>query len=189
MRLRILLVLFLVAASPKQPSAEQLAAQQVQLQEKMEKLAARNAWNGVEDAWIDLEVLKRDVEPKYLLIAADAARNRGDVWSAYQRMLRVLHTLPEDSTAHEQMRLFREGFGRVTVRRVELTPIELVPAAVPFDPVQRHAIDFASAQLKSTGGFDGMLPAGDYQLGPHAFTIVAGLEPVIVQRVAGDGQK
>jgi hypothetical protein len=188
-KLRILMVLFLLGAGPKQPSPEQIAAQQVQLQEKMEKLAARNAWNGVEDAWVDLEALRTEVDPKYLLIAADAARNRGDVWNAYQRMLRVLHTLPEDSTAHEQMRLFREGFGRVTVRRVELTPIELVPAAVPFDPVQRHAIDFASAQLKSTGGFDGMLPAGDYKLGPYAFTIVAGLEPVIVQRVAGDGQK
>jgi len=187
-KLRILVALALLAAAPKEPSPEQIAATRVQLQEKMEKLAARNAWSGVEEAWVDLEALRQpDLDPKYLLLASDAARNRGDVWNAYQRMLRVLSTLPEDSAAHEQMRQIREGYGRVTVRRVEATAIALAPAAVPFDPVQRHAIDFASAQLKSTGGFDGMLPLGDYQVGPYAISVAASLEPVVVQRVAGDG--
>jgi hypothetical protein len=180
----VLLAPLLVSAAP---TTEEAKAKYVQLRETMEKLAARNAWNGVEDAWLEMTTLGLPLPPELWQLAADCARARGDAWNAYQRLVEVIRARPDDPVAHEQMRIYREGYGRVTVRRVEATPIALESFVSPFDPGARAAIDFAAGTLETIGAFDGMLPTGEYQVGPYPITVVPGLQPVVVQRVVGDG--
>jgi hypothetical protein len=154
----------------------------------MEKLASRNAWGGVEERWLEMQSLGVDVPTETRLLAADAARVRGDAWSAYQRLADVLRLAPETDGVAGQMKLYRDGWGRVTVRRVEATPIELVASELPLMPEGRAAVDFAAEQLKKTGGFDGLIPVGSYQVGSYPIVVTASLEPVVVQRVLGDGK-
>jgi hypothetical protein len=95
---------------------------------------------------------------------------------------------PDAGAAAELERIRRE-FGRLTVRRVEPTPIRLHTELAPFRPDLRLSIDFARDQLDKTGAFDGMLPPGDYTVGPYAVHIRAELTPVLIQRVPGDGPR
>lgn len=172
------------APAPQQAAAK---ARYDQLEAEMEKMAARNVWNGVEEAWLEMQGLGVEIPVDVRLLAADAARNRGDAWGAYQRLADVLRMAPETEGVTGQMRVFREEWGRVTVRRVEATAIALEAPVQPLMPEGRQAVAFAAKQLSKTGGFDGMLPVGDYVIGPYAITVKAGLDPIIVQRVVGDG--
>jgi hypothetical protein len=162
-------------------------ARAVQLESEMSQLAARNAWAGVEKAYLERVSLGGELPPDVRQLGADSARALGDPWTSYQRLLPVIAAQPDNEVAHRQMAELRERYGRVTVRRVELTPIELSVAVVPFLPDERSCVDFAIGVLHETGGFDGLLPLGGYRLGDHAFTVIAGLDPVIVQRTIGDG--
>jgi hypothetical protein len=54
---------------------------------------------------------------------------------------------------------------------------ELVPAAMPFAQDQRASIEAARQEIAATGYFTGLIPAGDYTLGPDSFTVIAGTEP------------
>jgi hypothetical protein len=157
-----------------------------QLRGEMERMAGRNAWGGVEDAWTEIQGLGITIPVPTRLLAADSARIRGDAWSAYQRLADVLRVDPEAHGVAGQMQIYRENYGRVTVRRVEATPIPLEAAEVPLMPEARAALDFAAKQLKTTGGFDGMLPVGNYTVGTYPIEVKATLEPVVVQRVLGD---
>lgn len=161
-----------------------------QLRGEMERLATRNAWGGVEDAWTEMEDLGVEIPVELRMLGADSARIRGDAWSAYQRLAEVMRlATPAEAETHGvagQMQIYRESWGRVTVRRIEATPIPLVAVVLPLMPEGRAAVDFATKRLKATGGFDGMLPVGDYTVGPYAISVKASLEPVVVQRVLGD---
>ncbi len=161
-----------------------------QLRGEMERLASRNAWGGVEDAWVEMAGLGVEIPVNLRMLGADSARIRGDAWSAYQRLADVLRlATPEEAEANGvagQMQIYRDGWGRVTVRRMEATPIALGIVAFPLMPEGRAAVDFATKQLKTTGGFDGLLPVGDYTVGPYPFAVTASLEPVVIQRVIGD---
>jgi hypothetical protein len=188
MRLRVLatmlgLLVLGAAATPEQEGRFR------QLNQEMAKLAVRNQWKGVERAWDEASTLGIPIPPDMLEMAADAARHQGDAWSAYQRLVAWLRATPENPVALGQLAIYREKYGRLTVHRIDDSPIALVSEDHPFDPDERAAIDFAATTLHDTGGFDGMLPLGVYTIGPYPATIGAGLEPVIVQRVEGDGDK
>jgi len=158
-----------------------------QLNDEIVRLAEKNAWPGVEAKFEELSKLPIDLPVELVRLGAEAARNQGDIWLAYQRLLVVMQKQPEDAAVHEQVKGLRERFGRLTVRRVEARPITLVPQQMPFVPDERLAIEHAKRVLEETGGFDGMLPPGDYLLGSYHVRIFAGLTPVVVQRSAGDG--
>jgi hypothetical protein len=158
----------------------------IQLGQEMVKLASRNAWDGVDVAWRELHSLGVPVDFHLEALGAEAARQRGQIWEAYQRSTLVLRLKPGDEGAVRQMEDFRVRFGRLTVRRVDATPLELVPAEMPFAQDERRSIEVAMEQLRATGAFDGMLPVGAYTLGSNPVTISAGLTPMIVQRKQGE---
>lgn len=182
------MIVFALWAALAVAAPTEAQAKYIQLDEQMQKLASRNAWNGVEETWKSVVALGEPIGDNLYELAASAARMRGDAWGAYQRYLDVIRHSPEDELAHSQMKLYRDNYGRLTVRRVELTPIKLETSVAPFEPDARQAIVFAQEQLDKTGGFDGMLPIGNYVIGTYQVQVGAGLEPVVVQRVIGDGK-
>lgn len=164
-------------------------AEALRIAHDLQSFAARNAWEAVEEGYTDLEDLGMPIDADLHELGAEAARNRGDAWTAYQRLVKVLAAgVDPSSGAHGHMATYRDQYGRVVVRRVEITPIALVPETAPFQPDFRLAIAFAAAQLDQEGAFDGLLPAGTYVLGEgRTFEVVPGLTPTVVQREVGDG--
>ncbi len=179
------------ATAPVEEPAEapdpRLLAESTRLQSEMVLLARRSAWSGVDRAYRDLLALGAPLDLEAHDLGAQASRALGDAWGAYQRLLRVIAIGGPEVTGHGEMEGYRTAYGRVTVRRVEETPISLVAASPPFQPDLRLAISYAAEQLATTGGFDGMLPVGAYQLGDHELVVGPGLAPTVLIRVAGDG--
>lgn len=157
------------------------------LRENMRKRAQKGAWKGVESLYQQLDAMDVPLESGDYVLGAQSARMLGDSWHAYQRCAVAVQQDEELGELDALMKVFRTGYGRLTVRRVEATPIELTPAEAPFTPDARSSIDFAQQQLRETGGFDGLLPVGAYTLGAHQFELEPSLKPVVVQRELGDG--
>ncbi len=192
MRLLLLTMLALapaVAVAEDGPGLEtrQDQAEADRLRENMRKRAQKAAWKGVEALYQQLDAMDVPLESADYVLGAQAARMQGDSWNAYQRCAVAVQQDEELTELDALMKVFRTGYGRLTVRRVEATPIELLPAEAPFTPDARSSITFAQERLRETGGFDGLLPIGAYTLGEHSFDITNTLKPVVVQRVAGDG--
>lgn len=161
-------------------------AELVRLRERIDKLVARGAWAGVERVYGEMRAITPEVGPEVDWLGAEAARMEGDTWTAYQRLTVLLRDHPDHAEASARLRELREGYGRLTVRRVEATPIALTADVAPFAADQRASLDRAAKTLQETGGFDGMIPVGGYQLGGQPVTIAPGLQPVVVQRRIGE---
>ena len=86
-----MLITFFIAAAlagkpevddPAPPVAPEVAqGRYEQLRGEMERMATRNAWGGVEDAWLQMEDLPVDIAISLRMLAADSARIRGDARS------------------------------------------------------------------------------------------------------------
>ncbi len=177
------------ADAPVDPAvtASRDAAERVRLEREVVDLARRNAWDGVDRAYREIQRLGGTSDAVIHDLGAQASRALGDAWGTYQRLLLVIALAGPEAVTHEVMAGYREQYGRVIVRRVEPSPIVLTAEVPPFAPDHRAAIAWAAQQLETTGAFDGFLPIGQYTVGPYALTVPAGLTPVILQRAVGDG--
>ena len=133
------------------------AAKHVQISEEMEKLSGRNAWGGVEDKYQALLALEGETpSAQDYLLAAQAARNRGDI-AEYEKRLKLSQAAGSEAVENDLAEI-RDSYDLVELKgRVTVVPIKL-----PFDPTQVKAIAFANQALTSTGEFSGYLPNGTY---------------------------
>lgn len=175
--------------SPAEIEAANASAEAERQRAMMEKRAQKNAWSGVEAAYKKLTELEVEFSADDHMIGADAARNVGDSWKAYQRLVLALKLDNERQDAHDTMRTYRESFGRLTIRRVEATGIEFSKVEPPFTPDARASVSYATTRLLESGGFDGMVPVGEYKLGDSDVLVVPGLKPLLIHREIGDGEK
>ena len=135
-------------------------AEYIRLSQELEKLATRNAWPGVVRTY-DLLIATR-VQPKFEdhLIGAHGARAIGDITSARQRLL-LANDLREEREVIDWLWEIDSTFGQVYLA-CDLGKGELKAEAIPFDPDQAHAVEFAAAKVLEGGLFEGYLPAGTY---------------------------
>jgi len=145
------------------PDPVLIAAEHERLSGDMEQLAARQAWSGLEQKFVELEAL--GVEPSYqdLVNGAYAARAMGDASAVYDRLRRAAALRPRQAVTG-WMASIDTSYGRVVLTTAPPRPVVLVPAVVPFAPDRRAAVDFAVARLGEVGRFEGLLPAGTYDL-------------------------
>ena len=183
----LLVALWAAPAMADEPTWSE--AEAVRIASDIRRLAIRNAWEPVEDRYAELVAMGAPIGADLHELGAQAARNRGDAWTAYQRLVKVLAAADDPtSDAHGHMATYRDQYGRVAIRRAEDTPIALTVPTPPFQPDFRLAIAFAAEALLTEGSFDGLLPAGTYVLGAgRTFDVVPGLVPMVVQREPGDG--
>ena len=173
---RILALAALLITSPVY-AGEVEDAEHIRLTEEMRRLSKRNAWKGVEAAYIELEVLrdKREVPLTYedYWLGAQSARAMGDINAVYRRLKLAAKT---DGTREviEWLSDLDGNYGQVDIVSRKKEDVTLAPAAMPFAPDQRAAIEAAQAQVVAAGKYQGLLPKGDYSFGPEALTVVAG---------------
>jgi len=157
-----------------------------QITSEMRHLSRRNAWKGVEQAFLDLESLAADgVAPtaEDLGLGAQAARALGKVDAVYSRLER-LQALEPSTDSQQWLDEIVRSYGRVSLK-ARGGGAALVATRMPMAPDQRAAIEAAVAEVKDTGRFQGMLPWGVYEYGGRLIMVVPGereLEVVIKRR-------
>jgi hypothetical protein len=156
-------------------------AEHIRLTEEMRRLSKRNAWKGVEAAFVELEQLrdKRDVELSYedYWLGAQSARAMGDINAVYNR-LKLAAKADGTREVIEWLSDLDTNYGQVVLESKKKEVVALTPAAMPFAPDQRAAIEAAQAQVAEGGEYSGLLPKGAYTFGPESITVVAGADPI-----------
>jgi len=177
---RILALAILLITSPVY-AGEVEDAEHIRLTEEMRRLSKRNAWKGVEAAYLELEVLrdKRDVALEYedYWLGAQSARAMGDINAVYNR-LKLAAKVEGSREVIEWLSDLDANYGQVDIASKKKEDVTLAPAAMPFAPDQRAAIEAAQAQVVEEGEYAGLLPKGAYSFGPESLTVVAGGELV-----------
>ena len=171
-------------------AGEQEAAEHQRYLEEMRKLSGRNAWTGVERNFKLLLKLQDDGEvltAEDWLLGAQAARNLGNMTSCRERLAASVRIKPE----REAVGLLEEidrSYGVVELSSDKGLEAALAPAAMPFIPDQRKAIEYAQAQVAENGAFEGILPAGTYTFGAEEFVLSAGTAVVQIELEALSGR-
>lgn len=167
----------------KRPTAAsaQNSAEAQRLRDEMEKLAKKNAWPGVERTYQKLIALKGITptgDDHYH--GAQAARATGDVAAVLDRLKKA--KAAGHANVADWIGDIERNYGQVQIKKQKKSNRELKPAAMPFAPDQRSAIEFAAARIAKKGKFEGWLPKGDYTLGDQKFTVKPGGGKQIVKR-------
>ena len=171
-------------------AGEREAAEHQRFLEEMRKLSARNAWTGVERNFQLLLKLQDEGEvltAEDWMLGAQAARNLGNMTNCRERLAASVRIKPE----REAVALLEEidrSYGLVDLSADKGVDATLAPAAMPFIPDQRKAIELAQAQVVETGAFEGILPAGTYTYGSEEFLLSAGTAAVEIQLKALSGR-
>ncbi|MBA2320910.1 MAG: hypothetical protein H0V89_07135 [Deltaproteobacteria bacterium] len=138
-------------------------AEYQRLSEEMEKLVAKNAWMGVEKAYVQL--VATGVSPSFAdhVSGAHAARALGDVLATRNRLI-AANTQREDRAVLDWLYEIDSNYNRVFLA-CDPSTRSIDPAAMPFDPNQKRSVELAQVAISDAGLFDGYLPAGEYQFG------------------------
>lgn len=148
-----------MAKTKNQAEAERLSSE-------MESLARRTAWSGVSRSYAKLMKLKKvEIKNETHLLGSQAASQLGDVETRIEALQR------SGSVGANDLRSVFATYGAVKLTKGKKKA--LTPAAMPFAPDQRSAIEAAQKAIKSKGKFKGWLPKGDYTLGAASFTVKA----------------
>ena len=177
------LALGLLLAGPLRADAadEVDAAEAARLTAELHTLAGKNAWAGVERTYDQLLDSGARVERDALLVAAEAARHRGDVLSRMVRLVEA-HYREADPELASTIEALETQYGRVQLSG-EGT---LQAAKAPFRPDARQSIAFAQEQLAEGDAFDGYLPVGSYTFAERTFDVQARAPTVVVTTLKED---
>ena len=159
----------------------QATAESNRLIREMESLASRNAWQGVERTYQRLLDSQATITASTHILAGDASISLGDTWEAYQRYFRALQ-IDDTAAAGQHLRQIRNNFGRVEILRKNKASVNLTAAKSSFQPDVRKSIEHAVHELDETGGFNGMLPVGTYEVNGQTITVAPGLKPTVLKR-------
>ena len=173
---RLLPAVAIVASAPAW-GASAAEAEYVRLAEETRRLAARNAWRGVEASYLKmLELEKKGVSlaAEDHMFGVQAATQLGSIYDVYTRLL-AANALEASEDRTSQIKAIEATYGRVDldVNDKFSGNFDLKPATMPFDPTQRKSIETAQKRMVAERKFNGMLPQGNYTLGETSFTVVA----------------
>ncbi|MBX2799168.1 MAG: hypothetical protein KTR31_15955 [Myxococcales bacterium] len=148
-------------------------AEFLRITEEQKKLAARNAWTGVERAYGNLIGTRCELQFEQHFLGAESARQLGKTWEQFERLTQA-HALRPEPSVLDSLAAIEEAYGRVDIQGDPRRRPELTRPEMPFAPDERKGIEWAQTVMSETGSFYGMLPAGKYLVGPLEFTVVAG---------------
>lgn len=149
------------------------AAEKLRLSQEISRLAAKNAWSGVERSYEALLATKCELGFEQYWLGAESARYLGKTWEQYER-LNQAKQIDAQPQLLESIAAIENNYGRVDIKGDPRRPPTLTLAEMPFAPDQRKAVEWAQQVVVNTGMFHGMLPFGAYDVGGVAFTAAAG---------------
>lgn len=165
-------------------SAQKIAEYR-RLSEEIQRLAARNQWAGVSRFYAQMEATGAPMLFIDLVTGAHAARADGDAKAVRDRLY-AASKLQEQRDVIEWLWEVDANYGTVYLAcdpEKKKRP-ELAPQALPFDPNQVKAIQFAQARVEETCLFDGLLPGGSYTFGEYTFEVKPKIESVRIDMSA-----
>lgn len=167
------------AGSGSDASADADAGEAQRLSEDLERLAAKDAWTGVERTFLQLQGLGVPLSFDEWIRGAQSARMRGDIGRARDR-LAAANALREERSVLDWMWDIASRYGDVALRCDPGSWLALEVVDAPTDPDTLKAITFARARVHDACAFEGMLPLGTYKLYDSPFTVSERADPVVV---------
>ncbi|HCH63042.1 MAG TPA: hypothetical protein DFR83_09570, partial [Deltaproteobacteria bacterium] len=177
-------------------------AEAVRLDEEMRKFAQRNIWDAVDSSYARLRGLESkgvDLSAEQHELGAQAARELGRMREARARYRLAMSTavvLAEQARLTSVLEDIDNRYGRVELAAASRVrrDAQLVMVPPPFAADARAAISHANAEIRMTGGFNGLLPVGEYTLGATSFIVadtggVVRAEAIVAEPVAEAPQK
>lgn len=167
--------LALAQAPPADPApiTPEQRAEAERLSDDLEKLAKRQVWSGVEKKYNELVATGVEVALDDHLYGAYAARELGDVESAYER-LQAAARKGGSKEIVDWLWDIDHNYGAVSLSMVPPRSCELAVAEMPLDPNQRKAVEAAMRAATSDCAYEGMLPRGAYQFAGMDFKVEPG---------------
>lgn len=141
-------------------------------------MGRRQIWAGVERKYKLLMGGEVPAPPDVHLIAAYSARERGDLLSVHNRLLRAASGEANEAVV-DWLYDLDHNFGRVELKADRKGTAVLTANEMPLDPNRRKAVMAAIEACKDDGRFDGLLPRGSYLFAGQDFKV----EPGIAVRV------
>lgn len=169
-----MLWLTLALAAPKVDDPAVLRAEVDRLSHQIDAYAKRQAWVAVEKSYLRQLETGLPVPAKDHAVAAQAARQRGDINQVFERLKAAL-------AVEESPEVFEEFWGILqSYGRVELQGRVLAASERPFDPVLMKVLENAAIALRDHGRYEGLLPHGSYALDQVPFQVTLGRPPVVL---------
>jgi len=141
---------------------EQDRAEFQRLTQEIEKLAQRNAWAGVQRNFDQLVAIGLEPSFETWVHGAHAARATGDATASRERLV-AANEVREDKEILDWLWQIDSKYGHVFLAcDLGKNPAVLSSVALPFDPNQQRAVEFAQAQVTESCLLDGLLPEGSY---------------------------
>ena len=175
---RILLLLLLCVVGEARADGTVADAERVRLSVEMERLASRQAWNGVERKYIQLMELGIELEASDHLHGAHSARELGDIQGCHDRLRRVI-AIDATREVVDWLWDIDNNYGHVVLRTGSSRAAVLERMEIPFDPNQRRAIETAIERAREDASFSGLLPTGDYVFAGQQFQVSPGVSVTI----------
>ena len=170
-------MLFLLALLQTSAASDVLEAERVRLSDTMRRLASRNAWEGVDRSYREMEALGVKLPEEDHRLGAQAAWALGDVDSTRVRLERALEVADNVET-RQWLAEIHNSYSPVSLSGAGALAI----AESPFAADQRAALAYAQASLAEKRSFAGMLPNGSYTFGEHTFELFPGCPEVSIGR-------
>jgi hypothetical protein len=168
------LTLGLVAVPEAHAQDAAAAAEKVRLQGEMKKLAAKNAWAGVESKFEELEKLKLPLTFDDYFLGAQSARFLGKTYETYMRLEKAKQIDPRPEILTE-LEGIEARYGRVDIQGNPRKRPPLEIDLMPFAQDERKSVEWAITVVANTGEFKGMLPLDvTYSIAGQSFTAVLG---------------
>ena len=161
-----------------QPAFAGPQAEYNRLQEEATKLAARNAWKGVDRVYVQLTVLaEKGIPLSYSdhMMGATASKSLGSVNDTWTRVT-AANEMDPTIQSFEMLAVIFANYGPVSLRIKKNWEgdTELVAKDLGFNPEQQRVVQQARKDLEEERNYAGLLPLGRYVLGDKKFDIVGG---------------
>ncbi len=161
-----------------------LDAEHHRLQGELGALADRGAWQGVDRGYrtmVDQEMALEEIDH---LLGARAALAQRDPLLAVQRLRRIRTDVPAADADSDLLRQqagetldgILSQYGMASIVVLEGRQALLVRPTAPFGPDEQAAIERARSELAIQRSWQGLLPAGDYQVDGEPLDVRAGAD-------------
>lgn len=167
----MILVLAALAAEDPVPvmTAEGRMAEYKRLETEILGLAQRGHWSAVDRLLEKLEDTGQPHTQEALVVYAQAASRRGDIFVAKQRLEQALSVRP-DSDIDAWLQRIHDDYSPVLLAADLPANYRLTPERLPFLVEARSAVAFAQQAIIDESLFQGLLPRGNYTFHPYGQT-------------------